>query len=85
MPNRRQDVPVDASVVVTCPVCDDDNGVTAYVAYGLVDHVRCAAGCHTRYSADERALVEEAAKDAANTELHELEFSHLYRCGADAR
>ena len=82
--NHRQHIPVDASVTCTCPVCDDD-GVLCYVSYGDVESMECPNGCHRDYSDDERALVEQAAKNAANTELHELEFRHTHRCGADER
>lgn len=77
--HHRRQVPDDVTVNVDCPVCDDD--VTCYVMQGHVDHIRCANGCHVRYSDDERALVVEAAKDAADTARNELEFEHLYRCG----
>jgi hypothetical protein len=82
MPNRRQDVPVDASVRIDCVRCDAAD-VYAYVAYGIPDYIECRFGCHLKYSADERAEMEERAKDAATDALHELEFSHLYLCGAD--
>jgi hypothetical protein len=86
MPSSRRrfrDVPVDASVDVECPRCLGD--ASCYVTYGIVDSIDCAHGCHTRYSADERAAVEQAATDAAETARHELDFSHLHRCGADGR
>jgi hypothetical protein len=80
-PRRFRDVPVDASVTCECPRCGDD--VSCYVSYGLVETIECASDCHTRYSADERAAVEQAATDAAETVRHELDFSHLHRCGHD--
>lgn len=68
----RARVPVDVTVTVDCPACDCD--VVCYVAYGIVDEMKCANGCHRNYSDDERALVEQAAKDNAERERNEIEF-----------
>jgi hypothetical protein len=70
-------------VNVDCPICSDD--VTCYVHQGHVEHLACANGCHTRYSDDERADVEQAAKDMADTARNELEFGHLELCGYTER
>lgn len=68
----RARVPVDVTVNVDCPACDSD--VVCYVAYGIVESTKCVNGCHRNYSDDERALVEQAAKDAAESERGEIEF-----------
>lgn len=70
--NHRQHIPVDASVTVDCPRCLCD--VDCYVMYGLVESMECANDCHTHYTDDQRASVEALAKNAAESELHELEF-----------
>lgn len=81
--HHRRHVPDDVTVEVDCPV--DDARVCCYVMQGHVEHISCEFGCEKFYTDDERALVEEAAKDAADTARNELEFEHLYRCGADNR
>jgi hypothetical protein len=82
MPRRSRHVPDDVTITVDCPVCDCD--VSAYVNQGHVSDIECVNGCQSDYSDDQRATVDQAAKDAADTARHDLEFEHRHRCGYDS-
>lgn len=57
-----------------CPRCDDDSALSGVVQEGVVDVVRCANGCHARYSEHEYGEAMQAVADAAECERHDIEF-----------
>ena len=58
----------EAYPVVECPRCSEP--ITVRLMYGLFEEVMepCGSGCHTRFTSDEWAALEQAARDAAESE-----------------